>query len=167
MNQNSRKWLGILASILVYYFVHEGSHLLVAYLLGVFESIRFLALGVQIVIDPTGLSDWQFAMFNIAGSISTLLCAYTLVLLKSHILHLKSHVIKAICYYTTVGLLLIDPIYLSVLCGFFGGGDMNGIVLFGLPELAVRIVYGFIGLLNFIVMIKYVTPPYKENFLKK
>ena len=34
-------------------------------------------------------------------------------------------------------LLLLDPLYLSVLCGFFGGGDMNGIALL-CPEWAAR-----------------------------
>ena len=34
-------------------------------------------------------------------------------------------------------LLLLDLLYLSVLCGFFGGGDMNGIALL-CPEWAAR-----------------------------
>lgn len=34
-------------------------------------------------------------------------------------------------------LLQLDPLYLSVLCGFFGGGDMNGIALL-CPEWAAR-----------------------------
>lgn len=38
-------------------------------------------------------------------------------------------------------LLLIDPLYLSALCGLFGGGDMNGIALL-CPEWAVRCLSG-------------------------
>lgn len=43
--------------------------------------------------------------------------------------------ILAALYYITIALLLLDPLYLSVLCGLFGGGDMNGIALL-LPEWA-------------------------------
>lgn len=38
-------------------------------------------------------------------------------------------------------MLLLDPLYLSILCGFFGGGDMNGISLL-VPEAMARIGYG-------------------------
>ena len=63
-------------------------------------------------------------------------------------------------------MLLVDPIYLSVLCGFFGGGDMNGIILFGIPEVAARLAYAVIGVINIFVFIKCVYPKYKANFSK-
>lgn len=165
MSSNSRKWSGLVAAVLCYYIVHEGSHLLVAYILGVFQKIRFMTLGIQIVIDASGMSDLQLAVFNVAGSVATLCAAYVLVLLKDRILHSGSKLLKAVCYYTTLGLLLIDPIYLSVLCGFFGGGDMNGIILFGVPEGAVRVSYALIGIINAVVLVKYVYPSYKRNFV--
>lgn len=47
----------------------------------------------------------------------------------------RSRLLRAVLYYITIALLLIDPLYLSILCGLFGGGDMNGIALL-LPEWA-------------------------------
>ena len=68
------------------------------------------------------------------------------------------------CYYATIALLLVDPLYLSLLYRLFGGGDMNGIVLFGLPELAVQLLYGAVGAVNLLVLVKYVHPLYKRSF---
>ena len=67
-------------------------------------------------------------------------------------------------YYITIAMLLIDPVYLSVLCGFFGGGDMNGISLV-VPETVARILYGIILLINIAVFVKIVLPKYKQAFL--
>jgi hypothetical protein len=60
-------------------------------------------------------------------------------------------------------MLLIDPLYLSILCGFFGGGDMNGIKLL-VPEVVARIVYGLILIGNTFVFVKIVLPKYKLAF---
>ena len=67
-------------------------------------------------------------------------------------------------YYITIAMLLIDPLYLSILCGFFGGGDMNGISLL-IPEEVARILYGIILLINITVFVKIVLPKYKQAFL--
>lgn len=166
MSSNLRKWLGVIITTICYYVVHEGSHLLVALILGVFQKVRFMALGVQVVINTSGMSNLQLAVFNIAGSVGTFFTAYVLVLLRGHILLFHSKLLKAACYYTTLGLLLIDSIYLSILCGFFGGGDMNGIILFGIPEIVVRLMYALLGIINTFVLIKYVYPVYKQNFKK-
>ena len=75
----------------------------------------------------------------------------------------SSKLFKACMYYITIAMLLIDPVYLSVLCGFFGGGDMNGISLL-FPEIAVRIVYGIILAINIAVFMKIVLPKYQLAF---
>ena len=69
-------------------------------------------------------------------------------------------------YYLTIVFLLIDPVYLSILSSFVGGGDMNGIVLI-IPELAARLVFGVIVIMNSFVIIKYVAPLYRKAFLHK
>ena len=60
-------------------------------------------------------------------------------------------------------MLVLDPVYLSALCGFFGGGDMNGISLL-IPELIARLIFGALLVINVIVFIKIVLPRYKEAF---
>ena len=60
-------------------------------------------------------------------------------------------------------LLLIDPLYLSALCGLFGGGDMNGIALL-YPEWAARCLFGALLLVNGLVFWKRVLPVYRQSF---
>ena len=66
-------------------------------------------------------------------------------------------------YYITIALLLLDPLYLSVLCGFFGGGDMNGISML-IPKLVARMGYGVLFIINIVIFFKIVLPKYKEAF---
>ena len=66
-------------------------------------------------------------------------------------------------YYITIIMLFLDPLYLSILCSFFGGGDMNGIRLL-LPEIVARIAYGMLFIIGLIVFIKRIRPLYKAAF---
>ena len=68
-------------------------------------------------------------------------------------------------YDSTIILLLLDPLYLSILCGFFGGGDMNGIALL-IPELAARFLYGALLVINVFLFWKQVLPAYKAAFAR-
>ena len=54
-------------------------------------------------------------------------------------------------------------LYLSVLWGFFGGGDMNGIA-FLCPEWAARVIFGALLLINGFVFWKCVLPAYRQSF---
>jgi hypothetical protein len=163
MSKRARQYIGIIAAIVVYYIIHEGAHLLAALLQGVFKQINFMGLGIQIDVYADQMTDTQMGIFCLAGAIATFVCGWILVLLCSKICTLKSAVLKAIFWYVTIALLILDPLYLSVLCGFFGGGDMNGIRLL-MPETAARIIFAVIGVLHIVVIWKYLLPRYKEAF---
>ena len=162
--KNARKWFALICAILLYYLIHEGSHIIVALTYGVFEQIKILGLGVQVVAKVELLTNVQTALFCIAGSIAILLTAYLLVLLLPRITEVESKVFRAIGYYTTLAFLLLDPIYLSILYKFVGGGDMNGILLFGIPEIIIQVIYGVIALLNVLLIVKRVYPAYRKSF---
>lgn len=164
LTTNSRKWFGVLMAVLLYYIVHEGAHLLTALCYGVFDRINFMGIGVQIATHTELMSDMQTAIFCVVGSIASLLAAYMLVWAAKLITKSGSKVLKAVGYYATIALLVLDPLYLAVLYRFVGGGDMNGILLFGLPEIAVELVYGAIGVVNICIIIKYIYPAYKKAF---
>jgi hypothetical protein len=163
MSKRARQYIGILAAVVAYYIIHEGAHLLSALLQGVFKQINFMGLGIQIDVFADRMTDTQMGIFCLAGAIATFVCGWILVLLCSKICTLKSAVLKAIFWYVTIALLILDPLYLSVLCGFFGGGDMNGIRLL-MPETAARIIFAVIGVLHIVVIWKYLLPRYKEAF---
>ncbi len=163
MSKRTRQYIGLLSAVLAYYIIHEGAHLIYALITGAFKQINVMGMGVQIDIYAERITDIQLGIFCLVGSVATFVTAYTLVLFTNKIGKNSSKIFKACMYYITIAMLLIDPVYLSVLCGFFGGGDMNGISLL-FPEIAVRIVYGIILAINIAVFMKIVLPKYQLAF---
>lgn len=164
MNKRIRQYVGILVAIIIYFLIHEGAHLLYALSIGTFKQINFMGLGIQIDIHSDMMTDNQMGVFCILGSVATIITAYILIPLIGKISKSSSKIFKACAYYTTIAMLFIDPLYLSVLCTFFGGGDMNGISLI-VPQLVARIVYGAILLIHTVIFIKIVLPKYKLSFI--
>ena len=163
MSKRFRQYLGILAAVISYYIIHEGAHLLVALHYGVFKGINFMGLGMQIDVYAERLTDTQLGLFCLAGPVETLLFGWVLTLLAKRICTSKSKLFKAVMWYVSLAFLIIDPLYLSVLCGFFGGGDMNGITLL-LPEVAAKILFGVILVINGLLFWKVILPKYKMAF---
>ena len=163
MNKRVRQYVGLLSAVIAYYLIHEGAHFLYALSIGAFKQISFMGFGMQIDIYAEKMTQTQLGVFCLLGSVMTLLIAYVLIALINKIRAVSSKVLKACLYYITIAMLLVDPLYLSVLCGFFGGGDMNGIKLLA-PEVAARIIYGLVLIVNVFVFVKVVLPKYKLAF---
>ncbi len=166
MNKRMRQYIGILAALVAYYIVHEGAHLIIAFLFGVFKRVRFLGLGIQIDVNNVEMTETQMFIFCLVGALSTFIAGYLLIALRKVICQAKSKVFRAVMYYITMAMLLLDPLYLSILCGFFGGGDMNGIALF-VQEWIARIIFGILLLVNGGMFWKMVLPIYKLSFEKE
>lgn len=163
MSKRTRQYIGILTAVIAYYIVHEGAHLLYALFTGVFREIRFMGLGVQVDVFRERMTDTHLGVFCLVGAAATFCTAYLLTALAKKICNAESKLLRAVLYYITTALLLLDPLYLSILCGLFGGGDMNGIALL-LPEWAARIGFGALLIINGFVFWKRVLPIYKRSF---
>lgn len=163
MSKRARQYIGILAAVIAYYLVHEGAHLLYALFTGVFRQIKFMGLGVQVDVFRERMTDTQLGIFCLVGAVATFCIAYLLVALAKKIGTAESKLFRAVLYYITIALLLLDPLYLSLLCGLFGGGDMNGIALL-VPEWVARIGFGVLLLVNGLVFWKQVLPVYSRSF---
>ena len=166
IGRNMRKAAALLMAIVLYYVIHEGAHLLYALKLGVFQRVAFTGLGVQIVSYRDQMSDVQTAVFCILGAVATLAAGWILVFMKPWILKSNSRFFRAVAFYTTIVFLLNDPVYLSVLYPYVGGGDMNGIKLM-MPEGAARILFGVILAAHLVVIVKYVYPEYRNRFVNQ
>lgn len=138
-------------------------HLLYALFIGVFKQINFMGLGIQIDVYANRMTDVQLVIFCLAGALATFCVGYFLTALVKHICHSGSKLLRSMLYYITIAMLLLDPLYLSVLCGFFGGGDMNSIALL-FPELVARCFFGVLLLVNGLVFWKIVLPAYQQTF---
>ena len=163
MSKRARQYIGILAEVIAYYLLHEGAHLQYALLTGVFKQINLMGLGVQIDVYAERMTDAQLGVFCLVGALATLCAGYLLTTLAGRICRARSKLLRAALYYITIALLLIDPLYLSVLCGLFGGGDMNGIALI-CPEWAARCLFGALLLINGLAFWKRVLPAYRQSF---
>ena len=120
MSKRARQYIGLCLAILSYYIIHEGAHLMYALKLGVFKKINFIGLGVQIDVFAEKMTENQLGIFCIIGSVTTMITAYMLVAFADKIGKISSKIFKASMYYITIAMLLIDPLYLSILCSFFG-----------------------------------------------
>ena len=163
MNKRIRQYLGLFSAIIAYYIIHEGAHLLYALSIDVFKQINAIGLGIQIDVYRDRMTDTQLGIFCLLGSVATVITAYVLIGLIRQIGKSKSKVFKSCMYYITIALLILDPIYLSVLCGFVGGGDMNGIAIL-IPEMIARIAYGVLLVIHGLLIFKVVIPKYKLAF---
>lgn len=163
MDKRTRQYIGLFSAIIAYYVIHEGAHLMYALCIGVFKQIKFMGLGMQIDVYSEQMTSEQLGIFCIVGSIATTIVAYLLVALAGKIKNRSSKCFKACMYYITIAMLLLDPLYLSLLCGLFGGGDMNGISLL-IPEIVARIGYGVLLAVNIVVFFKVVLPKYRVGF---
>lgn len=165
MRKRTRQTIGLISAVITYYVIHEGAHFLYAILMGVYKELRFMGLGIQIDIYRELLTDTQLGIFCLVGVLATQIAAYAMVAWKERICRVPSKLIRACCYYITIALLLLDPVYLSLLSGFVGGGDMNGIALL-IPEVAARIGFGILLVINGRLFWKVVLPCYKASFHK-
>jgi hypothetical protein len=166
--RNARKWFALLVSIVLYYIIHEGAHVIASLLMGKFQGIRIWSwgLGVQVLSDTAAMSDIHFFIFNIAGVFATMIAAYILFWRRKSLLRTPSKVLRAVAYYATLIFLCLDPFYLSIMYRFVGGGDMNGILRIGIPEAVVfNFFLAMLGV-NIVVLVKYIYPDYKQRFLQ-
>ena len=166
MNKRIRQYIGLIVAIICYYLVHEGAHFIYAISIKKFKQINFMGLGVQIDIFADQMTNIQIGIFCLVGSIATLITAYVLIVLIKAIKETHSSIFKTCAYYITIAMLFIDPLYLSLLCHLFGGGDMNGISLL-LPEIVARLIYVIIFVVNIIIFMKTVLPQYRHMFSDK
>ena len=163
MTKKSRQYISILVAMICYYIVHEGAHCIYALTHGAFKNINFMVLGVQIDVFRDQLSDAQLGWFCLVGPIATLVVGYLLVILRKKICMVKNPLFKACAWYTSMAMLMLDPLYLTVINRIVGGGDMNGIKLL-MPENVVLIIAGVFFVVNLILLMKVQYPVFTEAF---
>ncbi|MBO4993705.1 MAG: hypothetical protein J6C60_05525 [Alistipes sp.] len=163
MGKRARQYIGLVVAVVLYYTIHEGAHLLVALAQGVFKQINIIGLGMQIDVYAEQMSQQQMAVFCLAGPLATLIVGWAMVLFVKQICAIRSAVVKACAWYTSITMLMLDELYLGVFYRWVGGGDMNGIKLM-LPEGAVSAVAIVIGIVNMLIIWKILFPAYKKSF---
>lgn len=163
MNKKIRQYIGLAVAVLMYYLIHEGAHLAVALAQGVFKQINVMGMGVQIDVYTEQMNDVQMGIFCLMGPVASILAGWLMTAFVHPICRIRSMVVKACAWYTTLTLLILDPLYLSIYYRWVGGGDMNGITLL-LPEPMVSTIAAAIAIVNAILIWKVLYPNYRKAF---
>jgi hypothetical protein len=161
-----RQYAGIAAAVLIYYLVHEGAHLAYALYAGAFKEVLILGPGMQVDIYADRMSSRQLGLFCLAGPAATQVCGWCLTAAAEGICRIKSGLLRSCGYYVTMAMLLLDPLYMSLLCSFFGGGDMNGVRLL-MPEGAARALFGGLLIAGGAAFMRRILPVYTSSFRKE
>lgn len=163
MSKKYRQYIGIAVAVLMYYIIHEGAHFVVALAQGVFKQVNFMGMGVQIDVFADRMDSIQMAFFCLAGPLATLVAGWLMVLFVRPLCRISSDVVRACAWYTSLTMLVLDPLYLGIFYRWVGGGDMNGIALIA-PEGTVSLIAGVVGVVNLLLVWKVLYPAYKASF---
>jgi len=163
LEENFRKWTALFISIILYFIIHEGAHLIYAILTNTFKQINFVGIGIQVDISRDKISDYQLGIFCLLGPVATIITAYVLVYAKNIFLKIKSNWLRAISFYTTIAFLIIDPLYLGFGYRFVGGGDMNGIKLI-FSEFWTSSIFLLILIVNSVIIFNSIIKAYSKAY---
>ncbi|MGN0214488.1 MAG: hypothetical protein ACI4AH_06745 [Muribaculaceae bacterium] len=163
MKKRARQSVSLVLAIIIYFLVHEGAHALVALHYGVLKRVNFMLLGIQVDVFHEQMTSMQMGLFCLVGAVVTFVIGWMLVLWRERICGAKSAFLRALTWYVTLVLLVLDPLYLSVLYRFVGGGDMNGIALI-IPKVWASIGFALLLVVNIATIARWVYPSYKRSF---
>lgn len=166
MSRRIRQYIGLVVAVALYYVIHEGAHLAVALALGVFKQINIIGLGMQIDVFAEQMTSSQMGWFCAAGPIATSVVGWLLVLFARRICSMNSALIRTCAWYTSLTMLVLDPLYLGIFYRWVGGGDMNGIALI-VPEVVASAVAVVVGVVNIILIWRVLYPAYTRSFAEE
>jgi hypothetical protein len=146
-------FLPMLVAALSQHSLHELTHYVAARLMGEgVAEFRFLTNGwltSQVIyatpVEARAGAHWLVIAW--APAVLTTLIGVALFLTRRRWLTCWP-MLNATLWFATVYFLLADPVYLSVLAPFFGGGDVGAVAAVGWPRWPVHLVAGVVALVN-------------------
>lgn len=163
MSRRIRQYIGLIVAVVFYYVIHEGAHLAMALALGVFKQINITGFGMQIDVFAEQMTSSQMGWFCAVGPLATFVMGWLLVLFAGKICSIKSSLIRTCAWYSSLTMLILDPLYIGIFYRWVGGGDMNGISLI-VPEVVATVVAAVVGVVNIILIWRVLYPAYTRSF---
>jgi hypothetical protein len=132
---SNNKYLVLITAIVVFAFVHEGIHALLAMIFGEYQSFRVHPYGLEVI-------------YKTVVAESTLFLGYCLFLIRTKAGSLQSRFLRNLGYWTTIFFMLGDPFNLSI-GPFIYGGDIGGLVAgFGISKYLLQGFFFMLLLFN-------------------
>lgn len=157
-----KRVLAFLFVLAIFAAVHEGMHALAATLYGEFEAFHIRPFGLEVtfrtpVEERHGI---QWVFISGISNLATILMGYVLLSFGKRFARLRSLFLKATLFYSTVVLLLADPLNLSI-GPFIYGGDANGIAIgLGIHRYVIQMIFLVVFLVNRELVARELFPMY-------
>lgn len=157
-----KKYLVLITTIVIFAFVHEGIHALLAMVFDEYQSFRVHPYGLEIiyktpVAEREGIK-WGF--ISGMSNVSTLFFGYCLFLFRAKVGSLQSRFLRNLGYWATIFFMLGDPFNLSI-GPIIYGGDIGGLVVgFGINRYLLQGVFFMILLFNRELIAQELLPVY-------
>ena len=164
-----KKYLVLVTAVVIFAFVHEGIHALLALVFDEYQSFNVRPYGLE-VIYKTPVAEregMKWAFISGMSNVSTLFFGYCLFLFRVKAGSLRSHILRKVGYWATILFMLGDPFNLSI-GPIIYGGDIGGLVLgFGINKYLLQGVFFMILLFNRELIAQGLLPVYgiKTNHL--
>lgn len=157
-----KKYLPFVVAVIIYIFVHEGLHALVALPFKEFEAFRVHFYGFE-VIFKTPVTEREGLHWGYISGVSnavTLAIGYIFFISREKLARIKNSFFCALGYWVVFVFMLFDAVNLS-LVPFVFGGDIGGIVKgFGVNRYLVQLLSFAVLLINRELIILKVFPLY-------
>ncbi len=157
-----KKWLFFLLSIIIFAFIHEGCHALIAMLFREYRAFVVHPYGFEVIFktpvpEREGI-EWGF--ISGVSNVITLLLGYLMFSFREKIAGLQSSFLSTLGYWLIVFFLLVDAFNLSI-GPFIYGGDIGGIVRgFSINRYLIQILFFAVLLLNRELIVQKLFPVY-------
>ena len=159
---SNKKYLVLISAIVVFAFVHEGIHALLAIIFSEYQSFRVHPYGLEVIYNTVVAEREGIKWGFISGisNVSTLFFGYCFFLFRAKAESLRSRFLRNLGYWTTILLMLGDPFNLSI-GPFIYGGDINGLVVgFGINKYLLQGVFFMILIFNRELIAQKLLPVY-------
>jgi hypothetical protein len=154
-----KKLLIILIAVVIFAFVHEGLHALVASYYGEYDAFHIRPFGLEVTVKTptTQRQGFMWAIFSGLPNLVTTLIGY-LLYASRRLASLSNSFLRSLAYFSTLIFMLFDPLNLSII-PFLFGGDINGIAVgTRLPPLLIQVVALLVLFLNRELIARHVLP---------
>jgi hypothetical protein len=157
-----KKFLTFFVAFVIFAFIHEGSHALIAAIYGEFTDFLVHPYGFEVIFKTPTIQRQgiQWGFISGVSNVLTVLLGYLLLLFVKPVARMRNAFLSAVGYWLIMMFLLLDPLNLSI-GPFLYGGDIGGIVTgFGINQYIVQAIFFIVFIINRELVAQVLLPAY-------
>lgn len=157
-----KKYLTLILALIVFAIIHEGLHIVIAYIYGEYAGFHVKPFGLEVIFttpveERSGLR-WGF--ISGVSNIATVILGYIVFPFINRFQKHPNDYIRSFYYWLIIFFLLLDPINISI-GPLIYSGDANGIAVgFGVNRCLVQSIFFILFILNRELAAQKIIPAY-------